>query len=212
MCWFRPASAVALDCAATRAGDSAWADRPGLPHRLAEVLCNAARNAAMHAFTNWPWCAQGVTRPRRPDEPAARLSPYRAEVDAHAVPAAQRRRHRSGFWAVGSPFWSSWRSRRCRGRSTACTGADGGQLGHRGQPRAGQPGPACRSRDGHRQDARPRYHQAGCHHRSCLRPRALARAVPDPHTAAPADGQAQTGASAAAQGDGDDERPAGLDR
>ena len=38
MCWFRPAFAIALDCAATRAGDSAWADRPGLPHRLAAVL------------------------------------------------------------------------------------------------------------------------------------------------------------------------------
>jgi hypothetical protein len=50
MCWFRPASGVALDCAATRAGDSAWGGRAGLPHRLAEVLCNAARNAAMHAL------------------------------------------------------------------------------------------------------------------------------------------------------------------
>jgi hypothetical protein len=30
------------------------------------------------------------------------------------------------------------------------TGGDGGQLGHRGRPRAGQPGPACRSGDGHR--------------------------------------------------------------
>ena len=38
MCWFRPAFAIALDCAATRAGDGAWADRPGLPHRLADVL------------------------------------------------------------------------------------------------------------------------------------------------------------------------------
>jgi len=38
MCWFRPAFAIAQDCAATRAGDSAWADRPGLPHRLADVL------------------------------------------------------------------------------------------------------------------------------------------------------------------------------
>ena len=55
-------------------------------------------------FTNWPCCAQGVTRPRRPDEPAARLSPYRAEVDVHAVPAAQRRRRRSGFWGRGFAF------------------------------------------------------------------------------------------------------------
>jgi DDE superfamily endonuclease len=38
MRWFRPAFAIALDCAVTRAGDSAWADRPGLPHRLADVL------------------------------------------------------------------------------------------------------------------------------------------------------------------------------
>jgi len=38
MCWFRPAFAIAQDCAATRAGDSAWAGRPGLPHRLADVL------------------------------------------------------------------------------------------------------------------------------------------------------------------------------
>src|SRR6266851_5749084 len=38
MCWFGPAFAIALGCAATRAGDSASADRPGLPHRLADVL------------------------------------------------------------------------------------------------------------------------------------------------------------------------------
>ena len=51
MCWFRPAFAIALDCAATRAGDSAWADRPGLPHRLADVLVQRHRNAAMHALS-----------------------------------------------------------------------------------------------------------------------------------------------------------------
>jgi len=39
------------DCAAGRAGDRAWADRPGLPHRLAACLCDAARNAAMHALS-----------------------------------------------------------------------------------------------------------------------------------------------------------------
>jgi LuxR family maltose regulon positive regulatory protein len=49
MCWFRPAFAVALDCAAARAGDSA----PGQTVRVSRIgspscLCNAARNAAMH--------------------------------------------------------------------------------------------------------------------------------------------------------------------
>jgi hypothetical protein len=50
MCWFRRAFAIALDCAATRAGDSAGQTvrvcRMGSP----TCLCNAARNAAMHAL------------------------------------------------------------------------------------------------------------------------------------------------------------------
>jgi hypothetical protein len=66
MGWFRPASAVALDCAATRAGDSAWADRPGLPHRLAEVLCNAALNAAVHAFYELAVVRAGRHSPEAP--------------------------------------------------------------------------------------------------------------------------------------------------
>jgi hypothetical protein len=55
MCWFRPAFAIAPDCAATRAGDSAWAD-PGQTVRVCRIgsptcLCNAARNAATHALS-----------------------------------------------------------------------------------------------------------------------------------------------------------------
>jgi hypothetical protein len=59
-------------------------------------------------------------------------------------------------------------------------GADGGQLGRRGQPRPGQPGPACRSRAGHRPGARPRCLQPGGHHQSFLPPRAPARALTRP--------------------------------
>ena len=66
MGWFRPASAVALDCAATRAGSSAWADRPGLPHRLAEVLYNAAPNAAMHALYELAVVRVGRNSPEAP--------------------------------------------------------------------------------------------------------------------------------------------------
>ena len=66
MGWFRPASAVALDCAATRAGDSAWADRPGLPHRLADLLVQAARNAAMHALYELAVVRVGRNSPEAP--------------------------------------------------------------------------------------------------------------------------------------------------
>src|SRR5260221_6502736 len=52
MCWFRPAFAVALDCAATRAGDSA----PGQTVRVGRIgspsCCNAARNAAMQTLSH----------------------------------------------------------------------------------------------------------------------------------------------------------------
>ena len=64
MCWFRPVFAVALDCAATRAGDSAWADRPVQPHRLAVLLVQRRpQRGHAHPFPSWPWCAQGVTSP-----------------------------------------------------------------------------------------------------------------------------------------------------
>jgi hypothetical protein len=50
MCWFRPALAIALDCAAT-----VPVTAPGQTVRVCRIdsptcLCNAARNAAMHAL------------------------------------------------------------------------------------------------------------------------------------------------------------------
>jgi hypothetical protein len=62
--------AVALDCIAPRTGDSAWADRPGLPHRLADVLVQRCpqrgRARPFRAAVTWPAMP---SRPRFPVSP-----------------------------------------------------------------------------------------------------------------------------------------------
>jgi hypothetical protein len=87
MCWFRPAFAVALDCAAARAGDSA----PGQTVRVSRIgspscFCNAARNAAMQTLPELALVRAGRNLAwGRLDEAAAHLAV--AETHAETAPA-----------------------------------------------------------------------------------------------------------------------------
>ena len=92
MCWFRPAFAVALDCAATRAGDSA----PGQTVRVSRIgspscLCNAARNAACTPFPELALVRAGRNLAQgRLDEAAAHL--VVAKTHAEMAPPDRQRR------------------------------------------------------------------------------------------------------------------------
>ena len=63
-----------LDCAAARAGDRAWADRPGLPYRLAGVLVRRRPQRGHARPFRVGRGAAGVTSPEALDEAAARRS------------------------------------------------------------------------------------------------------------------------------------------
>jgi hypothetical protein len=137
-------------------------------------------------------------------------------ADLDRKQAAQTLKCRSAVPHGRSPG-RAWSLLGCAGTGSARRFGAGGsgavcQLGRCGKLRAGQPGPAFRA-VAVTAGACPRCPQAGCHHQSCLRPRGGGPpGGPVLRPAAPAGCQARTGAPGAAQGEGDDGRPAGLDR
>jgi hypothetical protein len=87
MCWFRPAFAVALDCAATRAGGSG----PGQTVRVSRIgspsrLCNAARNPAMHTV---PFALPSGAAGRRQRSPSGTAEALPRHETAHAALLAE---------------------------------------------------------------------------------------------------------------------------